>query len=51
MFVWKVEVRGSGVQPYEFTSEKEAEAFAAATYPWLGKSYRLVRVRRAATVS
>ena len=50
MFVWKIEVRGSGVQPYEFTSEKEARAFAEATYPWTGQSWRAVRVRKAVKV-
>jgi hypothetical protein len=46
MFVWKVEVRGRGVQPYEFSTEKEARAFSEATYPWRGESWRLVRVRK-----
>ena len=50
MFVWKIEVRGSGVQPYEFSSEKEARAFAEATYPWTGQSWRAVRVRKAVRV-
>ena len=46
MFVWKVEVRGRGVQPYEFRTEKDARAFAEATYPWRGESWRIVRDRK-----
>jgi len=43
-FVWKIEVRGRGFQPYEFKTEKDAREFAEATYPWLGVSWRLVRI-------
>jgi len=50
MFVWKIEVRGGGVQPYDFSSEKEAKAFAEATYPWTGQSWRLIRIRKGAKV-
>lgn len=42
--VWKIEVRGRGVQPYEFRTEREAKNFAEATYPWRGESWRLIRV-------
>lgn len=42
-FVWKIEVRGRGVQPHEFATEADAKAFAEATYPWLGLAWRCVR--------
>lgn len=47
MFVWKIEVRGKGISPLEFATENEARAFGEATYPWLGVSWRLVRMRKA----
>lgn len=43
--MWKIEVRGRGVQPYEFPTKKEADLFAGATYPWLGLAWRVFRVR------
>jgi hypothetical protein len=47
MIVWKIEVRGRGVEPYEFSSQREAKAFAEATYPWRGEAWRLFRERKA----
>ena len=44
MVVWKVEVRGRGVQPYEFENKAQAEMFAAATYPWMGVQWRVFKV-------
>lgn len=43
-FVWKIEVRGRGVQPYEFATERDAKDFAEATYPWIGVSWRYIKV-------
>lgn len=44
--MWKIEVRGQGVQPYEFATKAEAEMFAGATYPWRGWAWRVFRVTK-----
>jgi hypothetical protein len=43
--IWVVEVRGRGVQPYQFATKKDAETFAMATYPWQNLAWRVYRVR------
>jgi hypothetical protein len=35
MIVWKIEVRGRGVEPYEFSSQREAKAFAEVVFSLL----------------
>lgn len=46
MFIWKIEVRGQGVLPYQFATKAEAELYAGATFPWTGQSWRLVKTRK-----
>lgn len=41
--IWRVEVRGRGVQPYEFLSKAEADLFAGATFPWQGLAWRVFK--------
>lgn len=46
--VYKVEIRGRGVMPYEFATKQEAQEYAVTMTAWTGGAYRIHRVRRAA---
>ena len=39
--VFKIEIRGRGVLNLNFGSKEEAENFAAASFWWGGKQYRV----------
>ena len=41
MRVWKIEIRGAGVQNWEFENKAQAEQFAAACFWWGGRQYRV----------
>lgn len=42
--IYKVEIRGKGVMPYEFATKQEAEDFAVTWTIWTGGQYRIHRV-------
>ena len=46
--VYKVEIRGRGVMPYEFATKQEAQDYAVTMTAWQGGAYRIHRVRRGA---
>jgi hypothetical protein len=41
--VFKIEIRGRGILNVEFDSVQEAQDFAAASFWWGGKQYRVIR--------
>jgi hypothetical protein len=45
--VYKVEIRGKGVMPYEFASKQEAQDYAVTMTAWTGGAYRIHRMKRA----
>jgi hypothetical protein len=42
--VFKIEIRGRGILNLEFASKEDAEEFAAASFWWGGKQYRIFRI-------
>lgn len=46
--IYKVEIRGRGVMPYEFATKAEAEAYAVTMTAWSGGAYRIHRLRASA---
>lgn len=46
--IYKVEIRGKGVMPYQFITKEEAEAYAVSMTAWTGGAYRIHRVRAVA---
>lgn len=46
--IYKVEIRGRGVMPYEFATKKEAELYAVNMTVWNGGAYRIHRVKAGA---
>jgi hypothetical protein len=43
--IYKVEIRGKGVMPYEFITKQEAEDYAVTMTAWTGGQYRIHRVK------
>lgn len=48
MMIYKVEIRGRGIAPYEFPTKEEAETYAINMTAWNGGAYRIHRMKRAA---
>jgi hypothetical protein len=46
--IYKVEIRGKGVMPYEFATKQEAENYAVTMTVWTGGQYRIHRLRKTA---
>lgn len=46
--IYKVEIRGKGVIPYQFATKQEAEDYAVSMTAWTGGAYRIHRVRAVA---
>lgn len=44
--IYRVEIRGKGVMPYEFATKQEAESYAVSMTAWTGGAYRIHRMRR-----
>jgi len=44
--IYKVEIRGKGVMPYEFVTKQEAEDYAVTMTAWAGGQYRIHRLRK-----
>ena len=47
--IYKVEIRGRGVMPYEFATRQEAEDYAVSMTVWSGGAYRIMKVYKAVT--
>ena len=45
IMIYKVEIRGKGVMPYEFITKQEAEDYAVIMTAWTGGQYRIHRVK------
>ena len=45
--IYKVEIRGRGVMPYEFATKQEAEDYAVTMTAWSGGQYRIMKVWKA----
>ena len=43
--IYKVEIRGKGVMPYEFATKQDAEDYAVSMTAWTGGAYRIHRVK------
>lgn len=43
--IYKVEIKGRGVMPYEFVNKQEAEDYAVTMTVWSGGKYRIHRVK------
>ena len=43
--IYKVEIRGIGVMPYEFATKQDAEDYAVSMTVWAGGAYRIHRVK------
>ena len=43
--IYKVEIRGLGVMPYDFITKAEAEDYAISMTAWQGGAYRIHRVK------
>ena len=46
--IYKVEIRGRGVMPYEFATKQEAEDYAVNMTIWNGGAYRIHRMKKTA---
>ena len=46
LMIYKVEIRGKGVMPYEFATKQEAESYAVTMTVWSGGAYRIHRMRK-----
>jgi hypothetical protein len=46
--IYKVEIRGRGVMPYEFATKQEAEDYAVTMTVCSGGQYRIHRVKAGA---
>lgn len=44
--IYKVEIRGKGVMPYEFLTKQEAEDYAITMTVWTGGQYRIHRLNK-----
>lgn len=42
--IYRVEIKGRGVMPYDFTTKEEAEAYAVSMTAWVGGAYRIHRL-------
>ena len=47
--IYKVEIRGRGVMPYEFLTRQDAEDYAVTMTAWNGGAYRIMKVWKAIT--
>ena len=43
--IYKVEIRGKGVMPYEFATKQSAEDYAISMTAWSGGAYRIYRMK------
>jgi hypothetical protein len=43
--VFKVEVQGLGIQPYEFATEKAANDYGIGLVSWSGRKWRVIKQR------
>jgi hypothetical protein len=43
--IYRVEIKGRGVMPYDFATKAEAETYAITATAWVGGAYRIHRVK------
>jgi hypothetical protein len=43
--IYRVEIKGRGVMPYDFATKEDAETYAITATAWVGGAYRIHRVK------